>query len=208
MLALGKGELGGQMPLLGALGGLERCFSVWEVGAGILPVGIEKEIVDRAVDVVVVRDVAARAAGRIELCEPAREEARDVQALCPARQRVRHGILEHQGQQVIDAPLLHDEPAIHVGLADGQMRVEGELALELAVHEPRSHLRALAIAKAECLPIVGNEGEIAVLHDATEQDFERLEHGTPRRYAPAYGSLPGPADLGIGLLYRPRIARS
>ena len=53
------GKLGGEVALLGELGLLE-VRALGEVGAGILPVAIEEEVVDGAVDVVVVRHVAPR----------------------------------------------------------------------------------------------------------------------------------------------------
>ena len=57
------GELGGEVALLGELGLLQ--VAPWrEIGAGILPVAIEEEVVDGAVDVVVVRHVAPRASRR------------------------------------------------------------------------------------------------------------------------------------------------
>ena len=57
------GELGGEVALLGELRLLE-VGALREVGAGILPVAIEEEVVDGAVDVVVVRHVAPRPSGR------------------------------------------------------------------------------------------------------------------------------------------------
>ena len=70
-LARRDGELGGQVALLGELRLLE-IGAVGEVAAGILPVAIEEEIVDGAVDVVVMRHVALCAARRIELQQAAR----------------------------------------------------------------------------------------------------------------------------------------
>ena len=60
-------QLGGEMPLLGELRVVERLSGVLEIGAAILPVGVEEERVEPAVEIVVMRDVAARALARIEL---------------------------------------------------------------------------------------------------------------------------------------------
>ena len=52
-------ELGGDQPLLGELGLVERHVGVLEVGAGILHVAVEEEPVEPLVEVVVVGDVGA-----------------------------------------------------------------------------------------------------------------------------------------------------
>ena len=66
-------ELGRQVPLLGDLGVVEGLVGGLEVGAAILAVGVEEQRIELAVEVVVVRDVAARALRRIELPQPAVE---------------------------------------------------------------------------------------------------------------------------------------
>ena len=58
-----------------------------------------------------------------------------------------------------------------------EMRIEGELAFEPSVGEAGDHGRARAVAECQGLAAVGDERKIAVLHDAAEQDFKRLEHG-------------------------------
>ncbi len=63
------------MALLGELGVVERGVGGLEIGAAILPVGVEEQGIEPAVEVVVVRHVAARALARIELGEAAGEEA-------------------------------------------------------------------------------------------------------------------------------------
>ena len=58
-------KLGGDVPLLCGLRVVERLAGIFEIGAGVLAVRIEKEIVETRVEVVVAGDVApARAAGR------------------------------------------------------------------------------------------------------------------------------------------------
>ena len=54
-------ELGRQMALLGELGVVERRIRRVEIGAAILPVGIEEQRVEPAVEIVMVGDVARRA---------------------------------------------------------------------------------------------------------------------------------------------------
>lgn len=55
------------MPLLGELGIVERLIERFEIGATILPVGIQKQPIEAAVEVIMVRDIALRPARSIEL---------------------------------------------------------------------------------------------------------------------------------------------
>src|SRR5205823_1917256 len=100
------GELGGKVALLGELRLLE-VGAFGEVAAGILPVGIEEQVVDGAVDVVVVRNVASRPSGRIELHQPSEQIAAGVEALGPARQRPVLQVGNDQLKKVVNAAFDH-----------------------------------------------------------------------------------------------------
>ena len=78
------GELGRDVALLGELRRIEVVVLGLEVAAGILPVAIEEQVVDGAIDVVVVGHVAPRAARRIELQHAPDEIAGGVEALVQA----------------------------------------------------------------------------------------------------------------------------
>jgi hypothetical protein len=54
--------------LLRELGGIERRVAVLVVRAAVLPVGVEEEVVDPAVEIVVVAGIAARARAPVDLC--------------------------------------------------------------------------------------------------------------------------------------------
>ena len=127
-------ELGSKMALLGELGLFEvRAFR--EVGTGILPVGIEKQVVDGAVDIVMVRHVSSGPPRRIELHDATAEIARGTEAANPAGHGVILEIGEKQLEEIVDATLDHLEPAVHVGLAEGQLRVDHELPLDAFILE-------------------------------------------------------------------------
>ena len=68
-------KLGGDMPLLGELRVVEALALVFEIGAGILPVRIEKQRVEPAVEIVMVGDVAACPAGFVALLPAADRHA-------------------------------------------------------------------------------------------------------------------------------------
>ncbi|EGO95883.1 hypothetical protein APM_1296 [Acidiphilium sp. PM] len=60
-------QLGGDMPLLRRLCLVDRLVAARKIAAGILPVTIEEQRVEPAVQIIVMRDVALRAAGIVEL---------------------------------------------------------------------------------------------------------------------------------------------
>ena len=69
-------ELGGDMALLGELRIGQALAWPLEIGAGVLPVGIEEEIIEAAVEIVVVRDVALGAPRIVALLERAERRAK------------------------------------------------------------------------------------------------------------------------------------
>ena len=54
-------QLGRQMPFLRKLRVVERLAGLFEIGAAILPVGVEEERVEASVEIVMMRHIAARA---------------------------------------------------------------------------------------------------------------------------------------------------
>jgi hypothetical protein len=63
------------MTLLGELGIVERLIGRFEIGAAILPVGVEKQRVEPAIEIIMVRDIAARLPPGVELRYSAMEIA-------------------------------------------------------------------------------------------------------------------------------------
>ena len=51
-------KLGREMPLLGELRVVERLIGIFEIGAAVLPVGIEKKRVELPVEIIMMRHVA------------------------------------------------------------------------------------------------------------------------------------------------------
>ena len=116
-------ELGGEMALLGELRVVERLVRVLEIGAAVLPVGVEEQRVEPAVEIVMMRDVAPCAPARIELPQAALEIAQQPLRPRPVR-RMPSVLAEHDGEHVSDGALLDDEGAIHVGFAELEFGIE------------------------------------------------------------------------------------
>src|ERR1700679_3748857 len=104
------------MALLGQLGIIERLARGLEIGAAILLIAVEKERIESAVEVVVMRNVVARARSKIELLQAAEQVAYE-----PRQRPIRYGnglLTQQHCDHVSYRALLDDEAAVHVRLAE------------------------------------------------------------------------------------------
>jgi hypothetical protein len=137
--------------LLGLLGVFERAVRRLEIGAGILPVAVEEELVDPAVDVVVMRHVAACKANRVALVQTAERDAKLKREL-HAGGRLDGGCIgEDKRQEIIDRAPLDCQAAVHIGFADCEVGVEHQPEGGPAVVHPDGDLIAGAVAEGEPL---------------------------------------------------------
>src|SRR5680860_841206 len=95
-------ELCRKMPLLRLLGGFERHTVMLEIGAGILAVAVEEEIVERAVDVVVMRHIALGAANGVEVLDARRDKAQAIEEAKPARPALPGDVGQQKLEKVVD----------------------------------------------------------------------------------------------------------
>ena len=115
-------QLGGEVALFGELRIIERLVGALEIGAAILPVGVEEERIQPAVEIVMVRDIPARAGSRIELFETA---VKETQQPLQSRPMWHFGLLpEGDRQHVGDGALFDDKTAVHIGFAEFQFGIE------------------------------------------------------------------------------------
>ena len=159
-------EFCGDMAFLQCLSLLQGFVAAWEIGAGILPVAVEKEVVERVGQVVVMGDVAVRAPRRVELVQPAQGTAHRGQEPLQRHARDALGALVGQGQKVAQGALLHGELAIHVGLASGQFGMQQQPSGQSGIAQPDRHFGSAAGTEAmgmalridECQPTLGQRG--------------------------------------------------
>ncbi len=122
MAVAAEQQFGGEVPFLGELGVVERLLGAVEIAAAVLPVGVEEQRIEPAVEIVMMRHVVARAPARIELLQAAVKVTQQ-----PLRPRpVRHvGILaEHYGEHVGDRAALDHEGPVHIGFAEFEFGIE------------------------------------------------------------------------------------
>ena len=119
-------ELGREMALLGELGIVERLIGRFEIGAAILPVDVEKQRVEPAIEIIMVRDIASRLPSRVELRYSAMEVAD--QPLRPSPTGSAR-LARYDGEHIGDRALLDDDAAIHVGFTEPELGIEQDTAL-------------------------------------------------------------------------------
>src|SRR5262249_56410903 len=118
-----------KVTLCGKRGIVERLLAGLKIGAAVLPVGIEKQRVKLAVEIVVVRRVAPRPRARIELFEAAMEVADEPLQPRPRRRSVLAALTEHDGKHIGDRALFDEDTAVHISFAESQGRIEQDAAL-------------------------------------------------------------------------------
>ena len=173
-------ELGGDVADFGGLSFLEGFAAGGEVGAGVGAVLVEEEGVEAAVEVVMVGDVAAGAAGEVELLELAGGVAEG------AHERVGWGaaavveVAHEEFEEVVKAAVGDFELAVHVEFAEIGAGVGDHAALGAAGAEGEgSGLAAVGrVGGAGVGAAVGFEdGEAAVAHHVAEAGFDKEAGG-------------------------------
>lgn len=85
-------------------------------------------------------------------------------------------IAEHNLQEVVDRALLDNQAAIHVGLADGQCRVEEQALLGPAVGDAGGDGVAPPVAEGMGSAIGVGQAQISRRNDLIEDVMERPKH--------------------------------
>ena len=180
-------ELGGKVALLGELGIVERRVRRFEIGAAILPVGVEEEGIEPPVEIVMMGDVVPRPAAPIELPDVPAEIAQP--PLQPGPARHHFGLVEQDCERIRDRAVLDHERAVHIGFAKRQFGIEEDAALGPFAQEPRRHRTAGAITAGKFGPARGREGHRAAANELTQeitqQTIHRSTNGATGRYTDA-----------------------
>ncbi len=161
-------QLRRDVALLVGLRHLDALVGRQKIGAGILPVGIEEEIVERVRKVVVMRDIGARAPQRIVLLENAEGAA---ETLIERRQRRARREAEVDGgeiQEVVDAGVFDRQRPIHERLADIEARIEEQLVAERGVVQPDGNVGTGLAGKAMDRAMRIDDAQCPLAHEVTE----------------------------------------
>ena len=133
----------GDMRLLGSLRFLQAHLGLPEIGAGILPVFVEEEIVERRRQVIMMRHVLPRAMGRVPLVEAASCPPRGLRRPAPPQMTRTFHVHGQEGQKPAQVVIAYGQAAIHIALAQGHIGGQHQLAGQVGVVKPQRHRRAV-----------------------------------------------------------------
>ena len=177
-------QLGGDVALLGQLRVFEALARMLEIGAGILHVGIEEELVERVPEVVMVGDVVAGPARVVALAPPPQGEPQTLQCADPGAGVRRVEIGESDLQRLDQFAFLDDDGLVHVQFAEGEGRVAQEPQFGGGVPKCDPNPRTAPVAAPEDGPGRGPDHQVAP-HD--ERCQETMEQAVHRLSSPGYG---------------------
>ena len=190
-------QLGRNQPLLGQLRFLQRAVGPLEVGAAVLLVGIEEQLVEPTVEIVVVGDVAARAPGIVAADDAARKEAAACRACAQEASALRLGVAQHELEEIVDGAALDDEAAVHEQLAQAQLGIDDRGALGTRIHEADADLLAGAVAEGVLTAARRHDRQRTALDEPRQDCRQYSFHGSTtaqasqRNAAPAAGASRG-----------------
>ena len=170
-------ELGGDMGELGLLRGIEAHRRIGEIGAGILAVGIEEQLVKPVVEIIMVGDVALRAVAQIDLPQPPRDPRVPPQREPHRVVTVPAQVEGDEIEQATDIAGLDHQPSIHIGFRRAQRRVDRDGARRAVVGDADGDggMRRVGGAIAADRARGTGDAQLPVLDDAAEQAVEQ-EH--------------------------------
>jgi hypothetical protein len=156
-----------------------------EIGAGVLLVGVEEEIVERARQVVVMRHVAAGAAHGVERAQPPQVVAQRFERGDPCRHALRRLVRDRKPKEPVQIVVPEGDPTVGVALAEGQFGVRDKAAQQRLVPDVKDDRRSGAAAEGMGFS-VGQVDDKRPLphHGADHPEKQRPPHGQPPLGAP------------------------
>src|SRR5437870_2262762 len=138
-LVRGDQKLGREVSLFGKLRIVERLTVRLEIGAAVLPIRVEEQPVELAVEIVMVRNIAPRARARIELLQTTIEIAGQPLRPRPGGRASVAVLTEHDGEDIGDRAAFDNDAAIHIGFAELELGIEQDAALGRTCGEAYRH---------------------------------------------------------------------
>jgi hypothetical protein len=169
-------QLRGDQPLFCLLSALEALARVLEIGTAVLAVSVEEELVKTVVEIVMVRDVAARSPRRVGAERPPRKEPDALENAHRHRPRTRAGSTQDDREEIVDRPALDDEAPVHEQLAHAELWIDDRAAFRTGVREAHAHLLAGAVSENPLCAARRHDRESAAIDEARKNSRKDLFH--------------------------------
>ena len=172
-------ELRREMPLLGELRVVEALIGALEIGAAILPVGIQKQRVEPGVEVVMMRDILARAAAIVELVDPAAAVTQHGLRARKIRDRGMRLLRHQKREQIRDGAGCQHEVAAHIGFAQPQFRVEKHARERAAADESHDDRSSRAVPEFQWFAVADHHMQVAGADEPCQSNLKQPFHRPP-----------------------------
>ena len=106
------------MALLGELGVIEKLTGRLEIRAAILPVGIQKQLVKSIIEIIMVRNIAPRAAPGVKLLQTAVNVTNEPSYPRPIGLAYPRGLTQEDRKEISDRPLFEYDASIDICLSE------------------------------------------------------------------------------------------
>ena len=174
LLARPQQQLGRDVALLRPLRLLDILLTGRKVGAGVLPLAVEEELVEGTREVVMVGDVGLGTLRRVELVEAPQQPAKGAAEAVAREREADAGVDAADLEEVAQVALFHDQASVDIGLGHRQTGVQQHLALDAPIGEadrgPSQRLLALELVAA---PARVDHPELALPDEPSQEAFDQ-----------------------------------
>ncbi|MDH3658921.1 MAG: hypothetical protein OEU92_02645 [Alphaproteobacteria bacterium] len=133
------------MALLVALSPIKLIRLASEIPAGILPIGIQEEIIKLIGQIVMMGHVILRASNWIILMKPAEQTLQPIKSLAEwltAPSKLGDGT---DFEEIEEGAFFDRQAAIHIGFADGKLRIQDETVVQGRLVQPDDDFRTIPL---------------------------------------------------------------
>ncbi len=173
-------KLGGNMALLGQLRLVQPNAGRIEIGAGILPVLVQKEIEKLAVQIIVVSHVVLVAIDREMALDLLMRNMQQRNQRVADRCRLFEAVGFQKRDDIEDVALFDDDFPIHVHFTKLEARIPHDRLFRLDVQRTKCQRHARTVAEQQLLAGPGQNSQIAPANKAAEHFLKCGVHTGPR----------------------------
>ena len=165
-------ELGGEVPLLGQLRVFKRLIGMLEIGAGILPVRVEEQLVQPPVEIVMMRDIGLRASRQVAMTEDPQLRSDMVDDTGDERMRAVLCLPQQHRHEIVERAMFDKEAAVHVKLAKPCIGIDQKGPLRAIVGKADADRLAGTVAECQRPSTRRHHDQRSPRHDARKRALQ------------------------------------
>ena len=165
-------ELGREVPLLGELRVFQRLICMLEIGAGILPVRVEEQLIEPTIEIVMMRNISLRTSRQVAMTEDPQLRADMIDDAGDQRMRAVLRLPQHHRHEIIERAVFDKETAVHVKLTKPCIGIDEKSPLRPIVGKADTDEVAGAIAERQRATARRHHDQRSPRHDARERSLQ------------------------------------